>query len=333
MKFFSVARFAVLAATIAPTSAAFAQGLSISDVVNGKFPVKMAISDMPDTFRAAKIISSGPVPDPMTSLMPLMMLNSGGAGVPSFELIKILDDSWTDGSVVTMEGQRFLVTYRLDGSLIDIMRQNAVHSGAAGGPPPVPVSQSLKLLLVKVDGIQSISPDPDITKQKLLEFVAPVTAPAEQAEHATTAPASPAASQAETVSNLKQVALGTIMYTSDYDDVYPWAQSTKAVKYVTAPYLKNDAIWATFNPNGGEILFNMALGGASCTSLENPAQTVLFYESKTWPNGTRVVAYADGHVKVEDAQQWARVSKTLTAKFPKTAKRPLPLNYGMTVAK
>lgn len=330
MRFFSIARFAVLAATIAPSTAALAQGLTISDVVNGKYPVKMAVSDMPDTYRAAKIISAGPVPDPISALMPMMMLNNGGIGAPSFELIKILDESWTDGTVVVLDGQRFLVTYRLDGSIIDILRQNAVHSGAVGGPPPTPISQSLRLLLVKVDGIQSIAPDPDLTKQKLLEFLGPVATPG---EHASAAPVGQAASQSATVSNLKQIALGTIMYTADYDDIYPWPQSTKAIKYVTAPYIKNDQIWTTFNPNGGQFLFNMALGGSTDQALDNPGETVLFYEGKAWPNGTRVVAYADGHVKVEGPEQWARVSKTLTAKYPKTAKRPLPLNYGTTVTK
>jgi len=325
MSLLSVARLAVFAATVAPYTGAIAQGLTISDVVNGKFPIKMAAADLPESFHAARIVSAGPVPSPMESLAPLM-INSIPSSGPSLAFINVLDDSWTDGSIVMVENQRFLVTYRLSMSLTDLLSRGRQTQPDGSALPSVAPSQELKLVLVKVDGIQSIAPDPDLTKAKLLEALG-------AGQTGVVTPIAQASAKAATVSNLKQVALGMIMYTSDYDDVFPYPQSTKAVQYVTYPYLKDAKVWKTLNPNGGEIRFNMALGGVSASAIESPAETVLFYETKDWPEGGRVVAFTDGHVKILTQDQWALASKTLNLKISKTVNRPLPLKYGLTEIK
>jgi len=118
------------------------------------------------------------------------------------------------------------------------------------------------------------------------------------------------------------------MYASDYDDVMPYAQSTATVKYVTWPYLKNAESWKSHNPAGSKFYFNMALAGSSLIDVESPAETVMFYESTAWEDGSRCVAFADGHVKMVSAEDWTMLSETLRLKLPKHGK-PLPANYGI----
>lgn len=126
---------------------------------------------------------------------------------------------------------------------------------------------------------------------------------------------------------MKQVCLASIMYMSDNDDILPYAQSTTQVKMVTYPYLKNIRAWDSFNPKGGEFRFNISAGGVNAAEVEFPAETVLFYESQAWPDGTRVVGFFDGHVKSVDAELWKRLQPTLKLKLKKRA-QPFPLSYG-----
>jgi hypothetical protein len=131
----------------------------------------------------------------------------------------------------------------------------------------------------------------------------------------------------QTRSNMKLIALGTIMYTTDWDDVLPYAQSTRAVAYCTEPYMKNRRIWQTLNPNGGKIQFNMGIAGVGVDDVQNPAETPLFYETQFWPDGSRVVAFLDAHGSSISNSDWPIVNKALAAKFKRKAK-PLPANWG-----
>jgi prepilin-type processing-associated H-X9-DG protein len=132
---------------------------------------------------------------------------------------------------------------------------------------------------------------------------------------------------AETRADFKQIALGTIMYATDYDDVLPYAQSTRAVAYVTEPYMKNRGLWRTLNPNGGKVQFNLAVGGVALGTIQNPADIPLFSESAFWPDGARVVAFVDGHVRAVAKSDWPKIQKAL-AKTHKRSAKPLPANYG-----
>jgi prepilin-type processing-associated H-X9-DG protein len=104
--------------------------------------------------------------------------------------------------------------------------------------------------------------------------------------------------KAMTMSNMKQVGLAAIMYSADCDDRLPLQLgSARQVKPVLLPYIRNEQIFTTLNPNGGEFLGNAKINGMSLMEVDKPAETVLFYESNDWPDGRRVVCYADGHVK------------------------------------
>lgn len=306
-------RFAAATILVLPTLAVFAQELSLSDLLKGG-QLKSTISpaEIPDGWHAAKIGVAGQQGF-FDSLMPMMMF-SGGGGSDSqriLEILKVIELSWTNGEWRIVDGDSYLITYKMDFDMKDLMSMRE---------PELTRTPTLNLRLVRKSTISSIEPRPEFTKDDFQKALAPpdlkFTTQSESAK------------KAATLSNLKQLAIGMIMYTTDYDDVLPYAQGTEAVKYVTQPYIKNNSLWATLNPNGGNIVYNVSIGGSSMTDIPAPADTVLYYETNVWPDGTRAVAFVDGHAKYISNENWPTISKSLKLKIKKRAK-PLPLNYGL----
>jgi hypothetical protein len=138
------------------------------------------------------------------------------------------------------------------------------------------------------------------------------------------------------VGHSHNLAFALLMYTSDYDGVLPYVSDTETIKAIIRPYVKvptgsganrekdHREVWSTHNPAHSEFLFNTAIGGAMGSNIPRPADTVMLYESKTWQNGTRIVSFQDGHTKRVAKEDWAVASKTLTQKFKRWAKKPLP---------
>ncbi len=270
------------------------------------------VENLTPEYRAFRLgLSGGGGPfEYMLGIMPMMTRGSDSSN-PGY--LNFADVLFSKGEMTEVYGIRFLATYRLAIS-------PARLTGGASTTPEVP-SDELKLHLVRVDSIQSITPAPEITRE-VLEKALGVGAGKTVFDDA-----KQAAQRTQTLSNAKQVALSLMMYAADYDDVYPYAQWTKTVKEVTLPYLKNGDIWKSANPKGGEFFFNMALAGVTGSTIVNPSETVMLYESEEWPNGGRVIAYADGHAKFvkEDAIGVIRRSQALKMK---RVGKPLPTGGG-----
>lgn len=344
-----------------------AQDMTIREVLTGqKLAPAITPAELPDGYQALKLQHTGGSGDMgLGMMMPLMMFGmamggmSGGGDQPGMALFSMMGTSWTRGDTVQMAGAEFLVTYQLDINLFDlgVSRTTTITSGSEGAEePPAAAPQApelkLKLTLVRMDAITAVTPLPDVTKEKLLEMVrmlrsgpgagsdAPMATPdAPPGGEAMTGGMAPVASQdyatakaaalrTQSLSNLKQIALGLVMYASDYDDVFPYAQSTTAVKWVTTPYIRIASLWTSPNPEGAEYRFNIALGGVHLEAIQSPSQTVLVYESRAWPDGRRGVAFADGSARMVDADQWREVENSLRLKLPRKGK-PLPPEYGV----
>lgn len=321
MKVVRGVRWMVVAALCAPHAAAVAQQTVVSlesfmELFDqSKIVQSMKPADIPDGFRAVKIKVPGDagIGDMFGGMFGLMgfAMRSGGGGEggeqeQQMQLLSVLDASWTKGDAVTLGGETYLVTYRMDLGLAEM---------AAEKMPEI----ELRLHLVNWKSISMISPMPHVTKQRLIDLSKSGGAsPAE----------APGDGKAATISNAKQIGLAMLMYSADWDDVLPYPQSTKAVQFVTQPYVKNLDIWKTHNPNAGQFQFNMALGGVLTTSVENPNEVPVFYESITWPDGTRVVVYLDGHVRAIDRAEWDGLQQYLRPRWPREAKKPLPANWG-----
>lgn len=86
------------------------------------------------------------------------------------------------------------------------------------------------------------------------------------------------AMQVSSQSNLKQIALGIIMYVQDNNDKLPDAD--KWIDEVM-PYIKTEAVFRDPAAPGLKwgYAFNRALSGASMADLDDPAGTVLLFES------------------------------------------------------
>lgn len=275
-------------------------------------PLAYSVSDLPDDFSAVKVQFGGKGMDlfgGMSGMFMGMMGAMGGGGgeqdpeqAAAMKFFTYMEISWTKGETAKIGTSDFLVTYKFDFDMSMMMGE---------GPPDLS-KMPLRLHLVKLDAIEALIPRPDIKKSDLVLGVAGV--------------ASSRNSQTSALSNAKQLALGMIMYTSDWDDLFPWPQSTSKTQEVIEPYLRNNNVWDTGNPESSRFLFNMNLGGVSYEDIESPAETPMFFESKAWPDGSRIVAFADGSAKFVQADNWSSVEEGLKLKFKRTAKQPLPPN-------
>ena len=136
-----------------------------------------------------------------------------------------------------------------------------------------------------------------------------------------------AAKKAAAMSNVKQIATGMMILLSDTEDIFPYAQSTAQMFDLTMPYLKNNELLKSMNPNGGRLLFNMSLAGASATEIEKPFEVPMIWDEKPWPDGKWLVAFADSHAKMLTQEEWDGLAKNLKLKLKKHGK---PLKPGQT---
>lgn len=127
--------------------------------------------------------------------------------------------------------------------------------------------------------------------------------------------------QIVTLSRAKQLVIACLIYASDYDEALPLAKTASEFQKATFPYVKSRDVYKTLNPAGGDLAFNGALSGALLTAVKVPTETVIVHDSKPWPDGTRVVAFADGHAKVLGKTEWTKVEPSLRAKYAKPKRR------------
>jgi len=248
---------------------------------------KITIADLPESYRGVTFGSSD-----LGGLGMFGMwggLPSSGSNEQTFELLSLIGTVLVDpdefGQLV--EGKRPRIRgYVLD--LAEMMRLSPRGAGEESIPKP-----TFTETWIEGGRIIQWSPRPEVSREGLLRVFATPPKPAVSAL------------RAQDLSNVKQVSLGIILYSSDYDDVYPNADSTAAAQNRVFPYTKNADIWKSKNPAGGRILFNTSLSRTSSTELANPAQTLLVWDENPWEDGGRNVGYADGHAKYLSAAEWA----------------------------
>lgn len=307
-----------------------AQDLDFRELLYGtKLPLHYKLAELPAEFRAVsiKMVGSTSIFDALGGMFGMFLgmakpSESESGAEEGLKALTALESAWTTGETVQMYNHLFLVTYTPN------------PSGALGMAPSTDEPE-LHLRLVRVDAIQAIAPIPSLRKEDLASALARMATPSSptmvEPDLVQTAPeesvAAPATEKSATLSHAKQLALAMHLYATDWDDVLPYAQSSKTVRAVIYPYVKNGATFATQNPNGGELVFNLALGGASIASV--PTEEVLLYDSRPWPDGSRVVAYADGRARSLSAREWASAKASLERKFKRIAKKPLPASYGL----
>ncbi len=154
-----------------PVHAPGVQGPFAMVLKGAGYPYALRPSDLPAEFVAAKISSeSAGALDSLTPLMMIGGMGSQGPSDPSLTILGALDLSWSRGDVTTVDGRNYLITYKAG---LDLSEMGMLAS------QPNFQDTVLRLTLVRVDGIKSITPRPDMTKAEfqrlmLLKIVRPI---------------------------------------------------------------------------------------------------------------------------------------------------------------
>ena len=271
----------VLFVSLAP----FARSQSVADALRS--PVKsLTVADLPATYRAVSIGEGG-----MNSLSLYALAGIGGGSTEderSGVLFSLIGATFVDPDEFSelLEGKR----PRVRGYSLDFANMIRESTGkGAGRETPTPVFAET---WIEGGRILQWSPRPAISREALLKVFGEPGKP------------NVAAAKSAALSNAKQAALGIMMYLSDSDEKFPNADSTAKAQSVVEPYTKSAEIWKNPNPNGGRLLYNTSLSRTTQAAIESPSETLLLWDEKAWPDGTRVVAFTDGHVKSVSASEW-----------------------------
>ncbi|MCW5942302.1 MAG: hypothetical protein KIS66_08725 [Fimbriimonadaceae bacterium] len=308
--------FAIVTLALMASHGALAQEshrLTFSELLKGEvLKHSLKVEELPDDFRALDITTAGMgnYMDMVGGMMGGMMGGLLGGGNAFADAVS---KHWTNGREVSIGEQTYLVTYK--GKVAFDLNQ----AGGGNEAPKMTAPGEMRLTLVRVDQIVSIVPL-GMDKAKLLELKTAGGSDAPGGLLGVFSEAKESAKEAVALSNLKQIALGFMLYAGDHDDAFPYVQSTASAFRQVQPYLKNEEILKTPNPSGGRILFNMAMAGVASTSVESAAETVLLYEDTPWPDGKRTVAFVDGSAKRLDEAEWQAVAGTLKLRLKRVGK-------------
>jgi prepilin-type processing-associated H-X9-DG protein len=291
-------------------------------ITGAGFPARLKLLELSPAYHAFRLKISGQsgAGGGLMSMMMMGMATSNGGGNQGNMIGQLMasnslnDLYFSTGKVVPFYAHDFLACYRL---------ATGISATSLSGGSPKFVA-SLHLALVRTDEILSIDPEPSMTPESLRKTLTDAHVgfdeDALQAENdgesanqsismaillPVFAQAKIAAEKTASISNGKQVALSMLMYANDFDDQFPDASSTAKAQKVTYPYAKSSAIWKTANPAHTRFLYNTSLAGVNMVEIPKPSEVPLIYESGPWADGTRIVAYADGHVKRVSAQMWS----------------------------
>ncbi len=109
--------------------------------------------------------------------------------------------------------------------------------------------------------------------------------------------------------NLKSLNTALLMYCQDYDDFMPPLTDVASAQNLLDPYVKNPALWV--DPRTQQTYgVNPALAVQRISNLAIPDRIVAFYETSPRPEGTRAVAFCDGHVALVRETQWPLIKQT-----------------------
>ncbi|MBS1717945.1 MAG: hypothetical protein JSS72_09475 [Armatimonadetes bacterium] len=155
-----------LGLALAAIGSAQEYGSLASFLASWKQPAKMMPKDMPPSFRAMKIESGaagGGLMDMLTGPMAMfgaMMGGAKGEGDSEMAVFSVMGLSWTNGKMITIGGDKFLVTYRMTLDMTSMMASKE----------PNFASMPLSMNLVKWSSVSAFSPS-SVTKAEFLKIL------------------------------------------------------------------------------------------------------------------------------------------------------------------
>jgi hypothetical protein len=300
-------KFAISASLAFCMLGSFAVGQAMDPLGSGR-PSSYTVSELPNDLVALDLVTSK---DNLQSLF-MMSYSSMGSIIPGGEqeakpwlnpetLFQLANVVWVLKSEA-MEKSEFLIGYRLD---IPMSPRTQIME---------PSKVRFRITYVKRDSILAMTPREEFAPAKIKE-----------ASQTNPQPTGTQADRTATLSNLKQAGTALMIFLADYDDIFPYVQSSPQLFKFLEPYARNAEIFKTKNPMGGAFRFNMSLAGVNSTDVEKPAEVPMIYESEAWADGKRCVCYADSHAKVVSAEEWQKLQPMLNLKLKRQGK-PIPPN-------
>lgn len=239
-------------------------------------------------------------------------MGADSAPLNRFLLREMSQALWVDAEELKKETTAMLKGYRLSFNLFEPYQTMR------------PEQLVFRLQYVRRDAILSFIVRPDLDAVKLQSALA-------SPPPKVLSPAQEAAKRTYALSNVKQVSTAMMILLSDTEDIFPYVQSTAQMFELTMPYMKNNELTKSVNPNGGRLLFNISLAGVSSVDLEAPQDVPMVYDEKPWPDGRWLVGFADSHAKFLTQAEWDALAKNLKLKLKKHGKpiKPGQLPGGM----
>jgi len=150
-------------------------------------------------------------------------------------------------------------------------------------------------------------------------FVAPIFASGHPAPYRTAA-----------LSSVKQSSLGVIIYSSDYDDLFPYVTTPPQMVDLTFPYTKNRDVWNTSNEGKpGIFVYNPSLPGANLVKVTSPELVPMLLDNYGRKGRDQqdywffITSFVDGHAKAVRESNWSPCREMLSLKLKRYGK---PLN-------
>jgi hypothetical protein len=285
-------------AAMALPSFCHAQSNDLKQLLSGsKYPLTMKLKDLNGDWRRMNV--SGQSDSSMGGIMSAMMSMFGGGGGGSAG-----GAFYTSGDMTSINNDTYIVAYKVRAKPVDMA---ALMAPNAKPPTPEKLTPetvlSLCLLNLRTSGNLT-----DIRPFNLNEEIAENANPQKGILDAVFSDTKTKAVETSSLSNLKQVAIALIMYVSDWDDVLPPMADPAKVKKVLYPYIKNEAVFV--QPDTKEpYRSNPILSKKKLAHIGSPNSMVVFYEASPSADGTRGVAFLDGHAKRIPESQWAEVKR------------------------
>ena len=175
-----------------------------------------------------------------------------------------------------------------------------------GQNPYVPPAEIVKLVRVSGDWKISNQADPKVARQNLFAGLGLLLKDPKWLD----LQAKEAEGKSKVISNMKQVSLAIILFSSDNDGVYSLTTATLQTKLT--PYLRNIDVFK--GPDGKPLLlvFNSNLTGKKDSEIRRPGETVILTlggrDNLIFTEDLTPIAFVDGHVKYVSRADTAKLN-------------------------
>ncbi len=116
------------------------------------------------------------------------------------------------------------------------------------------------------------------------------------------------ASNAVSISNLKQIGAAVPMYSQDYDEIAPPMKTSESAKKLLSPYARDTKCF--YNPATKQLdTPNRVLSIKNILQMKSKQLIALYFEASPSVDGTRGIVFLDGHTARIPDDKWPAIKK------------------------